>query len=185
MNDNTINFDEFINKIKSFKSIDARNNYIKSVIHPEEYVPFEVVCVLCDQILAASYYDKDGNFRIDSCKKYLNYMYIIYTHYLNIDMNSTKFIEQYNEIQRLGINDTLVGLVPESQIGTLDAVLKMKSDDIIANNYEMHAFIKNELAKFYPAIAGAMTDFLKTVDSAFANVDVNKIVEFVKPDDIK
>lgn len=180
MNENKTNYTEFINKIKSFKSIDARDNYIKATIQPEEYIPFEVVCVLCDQILATSYFDKNGNIHIDSCKKYLNYMYVIYSSYLNIDVDSKNFLEQYNEIHRLGISDVLVGLVPEGEMSTLDAILKMKSDDILANNYEMHAFIRNELGKFYPAIASGMTEFLKSLDGILEQIDVNKAIEILQ-----
>ena len=56
-----IDVKDFANKYSKFNTTTAKESYLKTTVKFVDYMNFEIVEVLCDQILAASCYDKNGN----------------------------------------------------------------------------------------------------------------------------
>lgn len=147
-----ISVENFVKKFEGFKNDSAREAYLKQCVKFVDYIDFEVVQAICDGILANSCVDKDGNVRIDSCKKYVMYVYAIFDQYTNIKVNSKEWMKEFNMLYRNGLVDMVCQLMPERLMATLDSVLKMKSDDLIANYYEPHAFIRSQVIKYVPMV---------------------------------
>ena len=171
---------DFVNKFKSLNTQAAKETYLKAVVKFINYMDFEVVQVLCDQILANSYYDKNGNIKVDTCKKYLMYIYIIFDQYTNITVHSDKWLEEFNSLNKYGLIETVCQLMPESLITTLDSVLKMKTDDLMTNYYEPHAFISNQVLKYAPMIHGVIDKMMEGIEKIRKEVDWNGLVESLK-----
>ena len=166
-----ITVENLIEKYEGFKSDSAKEAYLNQIIKFVDYIDFEVVQVICDGILINSCIDKNGEIKIDSCKKYLMYVYSIFDQYTNIEIDSTNWMKQFNMLYKNGLVDKVCKLMPERLMTTLDSVLKMKSDDMMTNYYEPHAFIKNQVVKYVPLVHKIIDKMLEGIE----NVDWNKV----------
>ena len=166
---------EFIKTIKNRASEDARRVYIEGTLAVKDYERYEVVCAICDQIIANSYFTTDGQFKVDSCKKYLLYVSALLNTYTNIRFDENDMLGDFNLLQRYGLIDIIINYIPEAQVAMFDSVLNMKSNDIMTNYYEPHAFVKEQLVKFAPLIHGWIESFLGAAEEMIKDIDVNKI----------
>lgn len=166
---------EFIKTIKNRASEDARRVYIEGTLAVKDYERYEVVCAICDQIIANSYFTTDGQFKVDSCKKYLLYVSALLNTYTNIRFDENDMLGDFNLLQRYGLIDVIINYIPEAQVAMFDSVLNMKSNDIMTNYYEPHAFVKEQLVKFAPLIHGWIESFLGAAEEMIKDIDVNKI----------
>ena len=178
-----INVKDFANKYSKFNTTTAKESYLKTTVKFIDYMNFEVVEILCDQILANSCIDKNGNVKVNTCKKYLMYIYTIFDQYTNITVHSDKWLEEFNLLSKAGLVEAVCQLMPENLITTLDSVLKMKSDDMMTNYYEPHAFISNQVFKYAPMIHGVIDRFLNGVEKISKEVDWNGLIEVLKKDE--
>ena len=166
---------EFVKTIKNRASEDARRVYIEGTLAVKDYEKYEVVCAICDQIIANSYFTTDGQFKVDSCKKYLLYVSALLNTYTNIRFDENDMLGDFNLLQRYGLIDVIINYIPEAQVAMFDSVLNMKSNDIMTNYYEPHAFVKEQLVKFAPLIHGWIESFLGAAEEMIKDIDVNKI----------
>ena len=166
---------EFVKTIKNRASEDARRVYIEGTLAVKDYERYEVVCAICDQIIANSYFTTDGQFKVDSCKKYLLYVSALLNTYTNIRFDENDMLGDFNLLQRYGLIDVIINYIPEAQVTMFDSVLNMKSNDIMTNYYESHAFVKEQLVKFAPLIHGWIESFLGAAEEMIKDIDVNKI----------
>lgn len=166
---------EFVKTIKNRASEDARRVYIEGTLAVKDYERYEVVCAICDQIIANSYFTTDGQFKVDSCKKYLLYVSALLNTYTNIRFDENDMLGDFNLLQRYGLIDVIINYIPEAQVAMFDSVLNMKSNDIMTNYYESHAFVKEQLVKFAPLIHGWIESFLGTAEEMIKDIDINKI----------
>lgn len=166
---------EFVKTIKNRASEDARRVYIEGTLAVKDYERYEVVCAICDQIIANSYFTTDGQFKVDSCKKYLLYVSALLNTYTNIRFDENDMLGDFNLLQRYGLIDIIINYIPEAQVAMFDSVLNMKSNDIMTNYYEPHAFVKEQLVKFAPLIHGWIESFLGAAEEMIKDIDVNKI----------
>lgn len=166
---------EFVKTIKNRASEDARRVYIEGTLAVKDYERYEVVCAICDQIIANSYFTTDGQFKVDSCKKYLLYVSALLNTYTNIRFDENDMLGDFNLLQRYGLIDVIINYIPEAQVAMFDSVLNMKSNDIMTNYYEPHAFVKEQLVKFAPLIHGWIESFLGAAEEMIKDIDVNKI----------
>lgn len=170
-----ISVKEFVKTIKNRASEDARRVYIEGTLAVKDYERYEVVCAICDQIIANSYFTTDGQFKVDSCKKYLLYVSALLNTYTNIRFDENDMLGDFNLLQRYGLIDVIINYIPEAQVAMFDSVLNMKSNDIMTNYYEPHAFVKEQLVKFAPFIHGWIESFLGAAEEMIKDIDVNKI----------
>lgn len=181
-NKNTIEIDvkDFVEKYSKFNTTTAKEAYLKTAVKFVDYVNFEVVEVLCDQILANSCMDKNGNVKVDTCKKYLMYTYTIFDQYTNITVHSDRWLEEFNSLNKYELIEVVSKLMPENLITTLDSVLKMKTDDMFTNYYEPHAFVSNQMIKYAPMIHGVIDKFLNGVERISKEVDWDGLIKIIK-----
>ena len=170
-----ISVKEFVKTIKNRASEDARRVYIEGALAVKDYERYEVVCAICDQIIANSYFTTDGQFKVDSCKKYLLYVSALLNTYTNIRFDKNDMLGDFNLLQRYGLIDVIINYIPEAQVAMFDSVLNMKSNDIMTNYYEPHAFVKEQLVKFAPLIHGWIESFLGAAEEMIKDIDINKI----------
>lgn len=176
-NNNTkvIDVKDFVAGYSKLNTQAAKETYLKTTVKFIDYINFEVVETLCDQILSNSYLDANGNIKVDTCKKYLMYVYVIFDQYTNIDVHSNNWLEEFNLLSRSGLIEMVCQAVPESLMTTLDSVLKMKSDDLMTNYYEPHAFIRNQVIKYVPIIHGTIDKILSNIEKIIKEIDWDKL----------
>ena len=177
---NFITVKEFVNNLKNRSSDDARRVYLEGTLAVKDYERYEVVCVICDQIITNSYFTADGQFKVDSCKKYLMYVSALLNTYTNIKFDESDALNDFNLLQQYGLVDVIINYIPEAQLAMFDSVLNMKSNDLMTNYYEPHAFVREQVVKFAPLIHKWIESFLGAVEGVVDEIDMNKIRGIVK-----
>lgn len=171
---------EFVKALTNRSSDDARRVYLEGTLAVKDYERYEVVCAICDQIIASSYFTADGQFKVDSCKKYLMYVSALLNTYTNIRFDESDALGDFNLLQRYGLVDVIINYIPDAQVAMFDSVLNMKSNDLMTNYYEPHAFIKEQVVKFAPLIHKWIEGFLDVAEDVVKEIDINKINNFIK-----
>ena len=171
--------DDLVKKYKTFKSKEAKEAYIKGAVSFIDYMNFENVEVICDSILASSCYDTNGNIKINSCRKYLMYVYAIFDQYTNVIVDASKWMEQFNKLYKEGLVDVVCQMMPENLMATLDSVLKMKTDDMMTNYYEPHAFVREQVIKYVPIIHKFVDSMLEGIERINKDVDWKEFINII------
>ena len=172
-----IELDWLISKYNSFRSDEAKKVFLEKTIKTVEYTNFEVVCGYVDIIIAQSMFNKNGDILVDSCKKYLLYIYTLIAFYTNINVHANSWIKEFNSICRYGLLDEIIKLIPESEKVTLEAILDMKTGDVNINYYNIQNWLTKKLGDFYPYIAKSLDNFLNNSQGILENLDEDKIKE--------
>lgn len=171
---------EFVKALTTRSSDDARRVYLEGTLAVKDYERYEVVCAICDQIIASSYFTGDGQFKLDSCKKYLMYVSALLNTYTNIRFDENDALGDFNLLQKYGLVDVIIGYIPDAQVAMFDSVLNMKSNDLMTNYYEPHAFVREQVIKFAPLIHGWIDSFLSMAEDVIKEIDINKVQEIVQ-----
>lgn len=177
---NFITVKEFVKALTNRSSDDARRVYLEGTLAVKDYERYEVVCAICDQIIASSYFTTDGQFKVDSCKKYLMYVSALLNTYTNIRFDESDALGDFNLLQRYGLVDVIINYIPDAQVAMFDSVLNMKSNDLMTNYYEPHAFVREQVIKFAPLIHGWIDSFLSMAEDVIKEIDMNKVQEIVQ-----
>ena len=61
-----------------------------------------------------------------------------------------------------------------------DSILNMKSNDLMTNYYEPHAFVREQVIKFAPLIHKWVENFLGTVEGVVNEIDMDKVKGLIK-----
>ena len=174
---------DFVKSLKNRSSDDARRVYLEGTLAIKDYERYEVVCAICDQIVASSYFTEDGQFKIDSCKKYLMYVSALLNTYTNIRFDENDALGDFNLLQRYGLVDVIIGYIPDAQVAMFDSVLNMKSNDLMTNYYEPHAFVREQVIKFAPLIHKWIDSFLDVAEDVVKEIDMNKIKQVLSKEE--
>lgn len=179
---NFITVKEFVKALTNRSSDDARRIYLEGALAVKDYERYEVVCAICDQIVASSYFTVDGQFKLDSCKKYLMYVSALLNTYTNIRFDESDALGDFNLLQRYGLVDVIISYIPESQMAVFDSVLNMKSNDLMTNYYEPHAFVREQVVKFAPLIHKWIESFLGATENLVKDIDIEKVKKAIGKD---
>lgn len=172
---NFITVKEFVKNLANRSSDDARRVYLEGTLAVKDYERYEVVCVICDQIIASSYFTADGQFKLDSCKKYLMYVSALLNTYTNIKFDENDALSDFNLLQKYGLVGVIIDYIPEAQVAMFDSVLNMKSGDIMTNYYEPRAYIRELLTKYAPGFNKMLDGFLEIAENAIEKIDIEKM----------
>lgn len=175
-----ISIDDLIKGYDKLQSIQAKDRYLKEKVKYTEYTNFEVACFYADKIIANSMFDKNGDIKVDSCQKYLQYVFTLLSFYTNIDVHANQWVLEFNKLKKYGLLEKIIDGVPETEIDTLEAVLEMKSNDAITNYYNIQNWATKKLGEFYPYIAKGINDVLESLSKSFENLDENKIRQIIE-----
>lgn len=174
-----INVVEFCEGYDNCANATAKKNYLKKIeIIP--YIRYEHKTVLANQIINSSCYDQDepNKIKFNSPGRYMLYVYTLLKTYTNFDMDNTRMLDDFNELNRRGLIDVIVGLIPEAEKNEFEKIVAMVYDDFVANYYEIHGFIMNavdKLATLSEAISPEMLEaFTKATEAISTDIGVVK-----------
>lgn len=170
-----IGIDDLIKGYDRLQSSQAKERYLKEKVKYIEYTNFEVVCFYVDKIIANSMFDKNGDIKVDSCQKYLQYIFALLSFYTNIDIHAEQWILEFNKLRRYGLLEEIIKGIPETEVNTLDAILEMKSNDAMTNYYNIQNWATKKLGEFYPFIAKGINEILEALSKNIAEFNEDKI----------
>ena len=175
--ENAITIDKLIDGYLKRTSIKMKEEYLKTVIKVKPYVSYGVKIFLADTIIKTSCL-RDGRVYIDSCKKYLLYIYALIDTYTNIEINQKELVFQYDRLDSLGLIEPILSLVSEKERATFKTILDMKLDDLMTNKYGIYAYIDDQMDRFTtiaPEIAKVFTPLIDKLSKQVETLDENKI----------
>lgn len=174
-----IGIDDLVKGYDKLQSSQAKERYLKEKIKYIEYTNFEIVCLYADIIINESMFSKNKDIKIDSCKKYLQYIFTLLFYYTNIDVHGEQWLLEFNKLRRYGLLEEIIKGIPETEINTLDAILEMKSNDAMTNYYNIQNWITKKLGDFYPFINQKIDKILNFLEVKIENLDKNEINSFL------
>jgi len=174
-----IGVDDLIKGYDRLQSSQAKDRYLKEKVKYTEYTNFEVVCFYVDKIIANSMFDKKGDIKVDSCQKYLQYIFTLLSFYTNVDIHANQWILEFNKLRRYGLLEKIIEGIPEAEVNTLDAVLEMKANDAMTNYYNIQNWATKKLGEFYPFIAKGINEILEGLGKCIENLDEEKIHKII------
>ena len=179
--ENAITIDKLIDGYLKRTSIKMKEEYLKTVIKVKPYVSYGVKIFLADTIIKTSCL-KDGRVYIDSCKKYLLYIYALIDTYTNIEINRKEWMFQYDRLDSLGLIEPILALISEKERATFKTILDMKLDDLMTNRYGIYAYIDEQIdrvTKIAPEIGKAFGPLIDELNKQVETLDENKIEKMI------
>lgn len=174
-----ISIDDLIKGYDRLQSIQAKDRYLKEKVKYTEYTNFEVACFYADRIVANSMFDKNGDIKVDSCQKYLQYIFALLAFYTNVDVHAEQWILEFNKLRRYSLLEKIIEGIPEAEVNTLDAVLEMKANDAMTNYYNIQNWATKKLGEFYPFIAKGINEILEGLSKGIENLNEDKIRKII------
>ncbi len=176
---------DFVKKYNNEKSEEAKIDFVKSVINTK-YIPYETKVTICKKIIESSYYIKTEingievrKLQVNSPAQYMNYCLWLVKQYTNIEIDFKRSLEEFNELNKIGLFDVIATFIPEREYKELRMILEMTENDILRNEYETHAFISKQVERFGELIGVTMKPAIEQLIKTVENIDENKIEEII------
>lgn len=179
--ENALSIDKLIENYLKRTSTKMKEEYLKSAIKVKPYVGYGAKVFLANTIINTTCL-KDGRVHIDSCKKYLLYVFSLIDTYTNIEVDSKNWMLQYDRLDSLGLIEPILALIPEKEIVTFKTILDMKLDDLMTNRYGVHAYIDEQMDRFNniaSEIGKAFSPLIEKLEKQIKSLDENKIENIV------
>lgn len=167
----------FITVYKMKKTDEDRINEVKKHIK-NEYIPYEKKADVAKAIVEASCYVKDDNghrvLKINSVAKYMLECMSIVDLFTDFERSKQdgKTLDEYNILNSSGLLDIIIMCSDQKQLKELHMLVDMTYEDLIANEYEPHAFFKNQINRF-----GDL--FMIAIKPVLDQLDMDKITELI------
>lgn len=161
---------ETYNKRASTK---LKEEFLKSQIKIKPYMNYVVKNYLADQIIEKCCMDKNS-VKIDSCRRYILYVYTMLKYWTNLDIKETELLVQYDLLDQHDMIEKILNLIPEKEVVTFNTLLDLKQNDFMVNNYGISAILNNTLNKIYPDISKALTSMLESMNDKINILDQEK-----------
>lgn len=172
---------DFCKQYNSMKANESKIALVQSVMNAG-YVPFEMKVTICEKIVDSTYYQtemKNGievkKLHINSPAQYMGYYLWIVKEYTRIDIDFKNSLEEFNLLNKNGLLDVIVGYIPEGELKEFRMLLDMVASDAMANEYETHAFISNQIERFGQLIGTIANPAIEQLSRAIASMDEKTI----------
>lgn len=142
-----------------------------------DYIPYLTKDAYCTNIVDVTSHINEGNrsiIKINNSMRYMLFTMKLIELYTDIDITfeDGKFINQYDELNKIGAIDMLIGGVPDEGVefipikeySEFSTILNMKLDDLRDNEYSVVAMIynlKNSLSLSEDVISAALKEVAK------------------------
>ena len=162
----------FMAILNTRKSDEDKETLIKEHIK-NEYIPYEQKAYVAKKIVDSCYYkiEKDGDLErhimhIDSVAKYMLTCMSIIDLFTDIERTKKdgKMLEEFNVLNSSGVFDILVKNINQRELKEFNMVLQMTCDDVMANEYEPHAYIRNQVERFGQLVGFILQPFIQQLD---------------------
>ena len=148
MSNNKIDVFEFVDGYSKCGTVKTKEGYLKK-LEIVDYINYEVKMVYATKIVHSSSYDMENKtvVKVNAPMRYILFTYTLLSVYTNLDMHSDKMFEEFNILNRNGLIDEIIALIPEREVAEFNHIVSMTYDDFLVNYYEPHSFISNQIDK--------------------------------------
>ena len=170
---------DFCKKYNEANIEQVKQTLIEKVMNPH-YVPYEMKITICEKIIENSYYKKNNDGKIEklyvnSPVQYMLYHLNIVNQYTNIKIDFSKALEEFNLLNGCGLLDAILNYIPEREMKEFRMILDMVENDVMQNEYEIHAFISNQVERFAELFGHISKPALDMLNEVLKNMDAKTI----------
>ena len=113
-----------------------------------DYIDYLTKDTMCTNIVTATTRIKNGDrtiLRIDSSAQFMLFIMNLINSYtdIEIEFKDTKFVKQYDALNKVGAIDDIVQAIPKKEYSEFSTLLNMKMDDFRDNEYSVTALLNN------------------------------------------
>lgn len=134
----------------------AKDAYINRTLKVENYISYMRKMDEATKIVNASSYQviidedgnaKRGNIRINSPIRFALTIMSMVDLYTNISIDVSKFLEEFDMLNRFGLVEKIMAKIPESENAEFNTIVSMTYDDLMTNENEIHRFIESQVQR--------------------------------------
>lgn len=173
---------KLVEEYKKRSSTKLKEEFLKTQIKITPYQGYATKLFLAQNIINMCCL-KDGKVHIDSCKKYIMYIYTMLKFYTNIDIQEKDLMTQYDLLDENDLVEKILALIPEKEIVTFKTILDMKLDDLMTNKYGTHAFVEEQMDRIEnisSKFSEVFAPVIETLTEKVKTLDENKIEKMLK-----
>ena len=185
---------EYSNRIDKLKE-----DYLKENLKITTYLPFIKKDALAQNIVNATTYkfedytNEDGTtgrrrtnqIQVNSTAQMLLFYRVIIENYTDLEVETEGFYEEYDALNESGVLFELTAdfeghpsLIPAREISELRGMVDLKQRDIMTNQYEIHAYISNQIERITEIGSIVLKPVLDKLATELENMDEKDIDKF-------
>lgn len=168
-----MNINTFLTIYNTKKTLEEKEKFVKEHIK-DSYIPYEnkiaVAKTICDGCYWIKETDDDGSefsrLYVNSPAKHMLSSMSIVDLYTDIERSpgGEKILDDYNVLVKCGALDFIVTNINQRELKEFTMVLQMTCEDVIANEYENHAYITKQVDRFGKLVGVALGPVLEKLD---------------------
>lgn len=187
---------EYSNRVDKLK-----RDYLKENLKITTYLPFIKKDALAQNIVNATTYRfenytkedgttgrrKTNQIQINSTAQMLLFYRVIIENYTNLEVETEGFYEEYDALNESGVLFELTAdfeghpsLIPAKEISELRGMIDLKQRDIMTNQYEIHAYISNQIERITEIGSIVLKPVLDKLATELESMDDSKIEKLSK-----
>lgn len=171
--------DTFIALYKTKKTDEDKLNAVKQIMKNKR-VSYADKVDRAGIIAKNSYHQKQKDingeerevFFQNSAAKYMLYSLTLVDLYTDLEIDFKQSLESFEKING-EILDAIIMSIDERERKEFQMLLEFACDDLMVNEYELHAFVREQVDRFGSLIGTVLVPILE-------NIDINKIEEVMK-----
>ena len=167
---------EFVEQYNGYATDYLKEDFLKENLKITPYIPFVTKEAIARQIVKISTYDKKtGNIKLNSVGHHHLYCRMIIEYYTNLERENTNFIDEYDLLVSSGVFRKIMAMIPEYELGEFNMIIDMVRDDAIKNEYELHAFISNQIDRFEQLLQTALENASDKIAEEVGNLNEDQL----------
>ena len=184
--DNKYTVKEFCEKYNGTNVAQTKKALVEKIMN-KHYVSYEMKITICEKIIENSYYrkiEKNGEnikkLHVNSPGKYMGYCLWLVKKYTNIEINFDNSLEEFNLLNENELLDIIFSNIPEKELKEFSMILDMVERDILQNEYEINAFISNQVERFGELAGIVLKQVIEQLNESIKNMDEKTIDKIIK-----
>lgn len=170
--------EDFVNLYNSQKTNEDKQGFVQKHIVTNR-VSYADKVNRANIIAKYKYYqkivDKDGSereiFHQNSAASHMLFYLTIVDLYTDIDIDYKMSLEQFEMLDGEML-DMIIDTINDRELEEFRMLVTFACDDIVANEYEPHAFIRNQVERFAALFGGIISTVIE-------NIDIEKVEEVI------
>lgn len=171
--------------IERYNARENKINFIRNNI-TTQYIPYEIKVDKCLKILDSTCYrknEKTGKKELHIVSTSINLLYkmVLVDLYTDIDIDFNDILKEYNLLNN-GRNclQDILNNIPEREYVEFDEILNMCKQDMMINEYQVGAYVKNRIEDVSIILGTTLSPFLDKLIETVGNLDENKIEKILR-----
>ena len=176
-------------------------DYLKENVKITKYLQFIKKDALAQNIVNATTYKfedytkedgttgrrKTNQIQVNSTAQMLLFYRVIIENYTDLEIETEGFYEEYDALNESGVLFELTAdfeqhpsMIPAKEISELRGLIKMKQEDELTNQYEIHSYISNQIERITEVGSVVLKPVLDKLATELENMDDSKIEKLSK-----